>query len=34
MEFDPEIASIFAEEATELLDETGVALDRWTGEAE
>jgi chemosensory pili system protein ChpA (sensor histidine kinase/response regulator) len=33
MDFDPEIASIFAEEATELLDETGVALDRWTGEA-
>jgi chemosensory pili system protein ChpA (sensor histidine kinase/response regulator) len=33
MDFDPEIAAIFAEEATELLDETGVALDRWTGEA-
>ncbi len=33
MDFDPEIASIFAEEATELLDETGVALDNWTGEA-
>ncbi len=32
-DFDPEIASIFAEEATELLDETGVALDMWTGEA-
>jgi chemosensory pili system protein ChpA (sensor histidine kinase/response regulator) len=32
-DFDPEIASIFVEEATELLDEAGAALDAWNGDS-